>query len=54
MNNLNKSNNAIDYYNKLNQRRILKIRYLAEAELVQESYLEVLEEFEQFEENIPE
>ena len=47
-------NNAIDYYNKLNQRRILKTRYLAEAELVQESSLEVLEEFEKFEEIIPE
>ena len=47
-------NNAIDYYNKLNRRRILKTQYLAEAKLVRESSLEVLEEFEQFEENIPE
>ena len=47
-------NNAIDYYNKLNRRRILKTQYLAEAELVQDNSLEVLEEFEQFEENIPE
>jgi hypothetical protein len=47
-------NNAIDYYNKLNRRRILKTQYLTEAELVQDSSLEVLEEFEQFEENIPE
>ena len=47
-------NNAIDYYNKLNRRRILKSQYLTEAELVQDSSLEVLEEFEQFEENIPE
>ena len=47
-------NNAIDYYNKLNRRRILKTQYLTEAELVQDSSLEVLEEFEQFEENITE
>ena len=47
-------NNAIDYYNKLNRRRILKTQYLTEAELVQDSSLEVLEEFEQFEEKIPE
>ena len=47
-------NNALDYYNKLNRRRILKTQYLTEAELVQDSSLEVLEEFEQFEENIPE
>jgi hypothetical protein len=47
-------NNAIDYYNKLNRRRILKTQYLTEAELVRDSSLEVLEEFEQFEENIPE
>jgi len=47
-------NNAIDCYNKLNRRRILKTQYLTEAELVQDSSLEVLEEFEQFEENIPE
>ena len=47
-------NNAIDYYNKLNRRRILKTQYLTEAELVQDNSLEVLEEFKQFEENIPE
>ena len=47
-------NTAIDYYNKLNRRRILKTKYLTEAELVQDNSLEVLEEFEQFEENIPE
>ena len=47
-------NNAIDYYNKLNRRRILKTQYLTEAELVRDNSLEVLEEFEQFEENIPE
>ena len=47
-------NNAIDYYNKLSRRRILKTQHLTEAELVQDSSLEVLEEFEQFEENIPE
>ena len=47
-------NNAIDYYNKLNRRRILKTQYLAEAKLVRESSLEVLEEFEKFEEDINE
>ena len=35
-------NNAIDYYNKLNRRRILKTQYLTEAELVQDNSLEVL------------
>ena len=47
-------NNAIDYYNKLNRRRILKTQYLTEAKLGVESSLEMLEEFEQFEEKIPE
>ena len=47
-------NNAIDYYNRLNRRRILKTQYLAEAKLVRESSLEVLEEFEKFEEDINE
>lgn len=47
-------NSALDYFNRLNRRRLLKEAYLKESKLVKENSLEILEEFEQFEESIPE
>ena len=43
-------NMAIDYFNKLNKRKNLKKLLLKESQLVSENSMEILEEFEKFEE----
>ncbi len=47
-------NSALDYFNRLNRRKLLKDAYIKESKLVRKNSLDVLEEFELFEESIPE
>ncbi len=42
-------NQALEFYNKLNQRKLLKEQLARESKLVRDSSLEVLSEFERFE-----
>ncbi len=44
-------NQALDFYNQMNKRQILKVQLARESRLVSASSLEVLKEFENFEEN---
>jgi hypothetical protein len=46
-------NEAVHFYNKLFARKILKNQLLKESPLVARDSLAVLEEFEEFEENLP-
>jgi predicted transcriptional regulator len=46
-------NEAIHFYNKLFARKILKDQLLKESALVARESMAVLEEFEEFEENLP-
>ena len=47
-------NNALAFYNKLNARKLLKRRLQKESKAVQGASLEVLNEFEKFEDELPE
>lgn len=47
-------NQALDFYNRLNERKLLKKQLKKESKLVQKSSLEVLREFEQLEDQMPE
>ncbi len=42
-------NEAIDYYNKVQKRKLLEEKLLKESELVKENSLEILKEFEKIE-----
>ena len=44
-------NDAVEFYNKLFKRRMLKSRFAKESKLVAGDSLTILEEFEAFEEN---
>jgi hypothetical protein len=46
-------NEAIDFYNKLTARRILKNKLIRESNIVATDSMAVLEEFEKFEEGLP-
>ena len=46
-------NDALDFYNKINERKLLKEKLKKESRLVSNSSLEVLEEFELMEDNLP-
>lgn len=46
-------NQAVAFYNKLNRRNLLRRKLRAESSAVKESSLEVLQEFERFEEDLP-
>lgn len=46
-------NEALDFYNHLVRRRLLKKQYKKESALVRASSLEVLREFEALEDDIP-
>ena len=46
-------NDALDFYNKINERKLLKEKLKKESRLVSKSSLEVLEEFELMEDNLP-
>jgi len=45
-------NEAIDFYNKHHQRKLLEQQLLAESKLVADESMEVLEEFESLEDEI--
>lgn len=47
-------NRALEYFNLMNRREFLKDSYIRESKMVSNNSLEILEEFEQFEENITE
>jgi len=47
-------NQALSVFNKLNRRRALKKRLQHESDLVRHNSLELLEEFERLEDEIPE
>ena len=47
-------NRALEYFNRMNRREFLKDSYIRESKMVSNNSLEILEEFEQFEENITE
>ena len=47
-------NQALSFYNKLNKRKLVKKQLQYESNLVQHNSLEVLEEFEKIEDEIPE
>jgi hypothetical protein len=47
-------NQALSFYNKLNKRKLLKKQLQYESNLVKHNSLEVLEEFEKFEDDLPE
>lgn len=47
-------NEALQFYNKLNQRKAMKQKLHKESRAVSESSLRVLKEFERFEEHLPE
>jgi len=46
-------NEAIDFYNKLIARKLLKNELVRESSILAAGSMAVLEEFEQFEENLP-
>jgi len=46
-------NEAIDFYNKLMSRRLLKNRLIRESNIVAADSMAVLEEFEKFEDGLP-
>lgn len=46
-------NEAIDYYNKIQQREILKEKLRKESLLVREESMKVLKEFEALEDDLP-
>lgn len=46
-------NDALDFYNKINERKLLKEKLKKESRLVSKSSMEVLEEFEFMEDNLP-
>jgi hypothetical protein len=46
-------NEAIHFYNKLIARKLLKNKLVRESNIVAADSMAVLEEFEQFEENLP-
>ena len=46
-------NEAIDFYNKLMSRRLLKNRLIRESNIVAADSMVVLEEFEKFEDGLP-
>lgn len=46
-------NDALDFYNKINERKLLKEKLKKESRLVSKSSMEVLEEFELMEDNLP-
>lgn len=46
-------NDALDFYNKVNKRKLLKEKLKIESRLVKGSSLEVLEEFERMEDGLP-
>ena len=45
-------NEALRFYNKLYRRKLLRKRFAKEAKLVRDSSLEVLQDFEKFEDEI--
>ena len=45
-------NRALDFYNKLNRKRMLKKQLAKESKLGKDSALEVLHEFEQLDDNL--
>ena len=47
-------NQALFFYNKLTKRKLIKKQLQYESNLVKHNSLEVLEEFEKFEDDIPE
>ena len=47
-------NRALEYFNLMNRREFLKDSYIRESKMVSNNSLEILEEFEQFEENLTE
>jgi hypothetical protein len=47
-------NHALTFYNRLNRRRLLKKQLLGESALVQANSMEILREFEKFEDGIAE
>ena len=46
-------NDALSFYNQLNQRALLKKKLRKESGIVQESSLRILSEFEKFEDDLP-
>jgi hypothetical protein len=46
-------NQAVAFYNKLNRRNLLRRKLRAESSAARESSLQVLREFERFEEDLP-
>jgi len=47
-------NRALDYFNRMNKRKLLKVSFAHESKLVRDNSIEILEEFERFEETLPE
>ena len=47
-------NRALEYFNRMNLREFLKDSYIRESKMVSNNSLEILEEFNQFEENLTE
>jgi hypothetical protein len=47
-------NNAVEFYNRLNQRRSLRNQMVNESRAVYRTSTEVLDEFEQLQDEIPE
>jgi hypothetical protein len=47
-------NQALSFYNKLTKRKLIKKQLQYESNLVNHNSLEVLEEFEKFEDDLPE
>ena len=47
-------NKALEFYNRFNQRKLLKTQLLRESELVRKNSISVLNEFEQIEDEIVE
>ena len=45
-------NKALEFFNRFNQRKLLKTQLLKESELVQKNSITVLNEFEQIEDEI--
>ena len=45
-------NKALEFYNRFNQRKLLKTQLLRESELVRKNSITVLNEFEQIEDEI--
>jgi len=47
-------NDALDFYNKINKRKLLKQQLHYESKLVKQNSLEILKEFERIEDEIKE